>query len=50
MDSVEFKCSLHPDKILTSEWCEENCPRYYHCDTVAWATDEEIDNEHDAHR
>jgi len=50
MDSVEFKCSLHPDKMLTSEWCEENCPRYYHCDTVAWAMDEEIENEHDAHR
>jgi len=41
MDSVKFKCSLHPGELLTSDWCEENCERYYHCDTVAWADDEQ---------
>jgi len=54
MNNIEFQCSLHPNgvngELLTPEWCEENCEKYYHCDTVAWAMDEEAKDEHDAHQ
>ena len=32
-------CAAH-DEPRTFEWCEKNCPKYYSCDTVAWAGDE----------
>ena len=35
----EYMCCLH-ENPRTFDWCEENCARYYHCDTVAWALDE----------
>jgi len=38
-DECEFNCSLH-DTPRNSEWCEENCERYYNCDTIAWVGDE----------
>jgi hypothetical protein len=34
-----FMCCLH-DTPRTFDWCEENCDRYYSCDTVAQAGDE----------
>jgi len=34
----EYMCCLH-ETPRTFEWCEENCERYYSCDTVAWAND-----------
>jgi hypothetical protein len=34
-----YMCCLH-DTPRTSSWCEENCGRYYSCDTVVWAGDE----------
>ena len=34
-----YMCCLH-ETPRTFEWCEENCERYYSCDTVAWAGDE----------
>jgi len=39
LTDIEFPCSLH-DTPRTLDWCEENCPRYYSCDTVAWAQDD----------
>ena len=50
MSNIEFQCAHHPGKMLAPEWCEENCEKYYHCDTVAWAMDEEAKDEHDAHQ
>jgi len=41
MNTVKLQCSLHPGELLTAEWCEENCERYYHCDTVAQVDDEQ---------
>jgi hypothetical protein len=38
-DKDEFMCAGH-DTPRNSEWCEENCPKYYHCDTIAWVGDE----------
>ena len=38
-DSDEFMCAEH-ETPRNSEWCEKNCPGYYHCDTIAWAGDE----------
>lgn len=49
MYEAEYQCSLHPDKTLTIDWCEANCPKYYSCDTVAWANDEEVKNEQESH-
>lgn len=34
-----YMCCLH-ETPRTFNWCEENCERYYHCDTVVWANDE----------
>ena len=28
------------DEPRIFEWCEENCPKYSSCDTIAWADDE----------
>ena len=33
-----FTCCLH-ETPRDFDWCENNCGRYYHCDTVAWADD-----------
>ena len=30
----------HHDKPIFATWCEENCARYYSCDTIAQADDE----------
>lgn len=38
-DDFGFDCSLH-ESPRTLDWCENNCPRYYSCDTVASANDE----------
>ena len=38
-DKNSYPCSLH-DTPRTFDWCEENCDRYYSCDTVACAGDE----------
>jgi hypothetical protein len=34
-----YDCCLH-DTPRDLDWCEENCQRYYSCDTVAAALDE----------
>ena len=36
----EYNCCRHEDPV-TLEWCESNCERYYSCDTVASAIDED---------
>ena len=41
-----YNCCLH-DTPRTFDWCEENCERYYRCDTVAWAMDEQNDEKAD---
>lgn len=28
------------DTPRSFDWCEENCPKYSSCDTIAWADDE----------
>ena len=33
-----YPCCLH-DTLRTFDWCEQNCGRYYRCDTVAQAGD-----------
>ena len=38
-DGNSFMCCSH-ETARTFQWCEENCGRYYHCDTIAWANDE----------
>lgn len=38
-----FMCCLHGTQ-RDFDWCEDNCSRYSHCDTVAWARDGCIDN------
>jgi len=39
MDDFEYMCCLY-DTPRTFDWCEENCPKYYSCNTVLWADDE----------
>jgi len=34
----EYMCCLH-ETPRNFDWCEDNCERYYSCDTVAWADD-----------
>ena len=34
MSEYNIICSLHEDP-LTLDWCENNCNKYYICDTVA---------------
>lgn len=44
---IEFPCCLYDDP-RTLDWCEKNCPSYYHCDTVAMAIDELKEREGEA--
>ena len=41
-----LRCAAY-DEPRTFEWCENNCPKYSSCDTIAWAGDELklLDNE-----
>ena len=39
MKDDEYMCCLY-DTPRSLDWCEDNCERYYSCDTVAWANDE----------
>jgi hypothetical protein len=34
-----LRCAAY-DTPRSFVWCEENCPKYYTCDTIAWADDE----------
>jgi len=34
-----LRCSAY-DEPRSFDWCEENCPKYSSCDTIAWAEDE----------
>ena len=45
-DTDNFICCLH-DTPRDFCWCEENCARYYSCDTVAWAADESNEDKDD---
>ena len=36
-----LRCGAY-DTPRTFEWCEKNCPKYYSCDTIAWANDESM--------
>ena len=38
-DGNSYMCCLY-DTPRDFIWCEENCERYYKCNTVAWAGDE----------
>ncbi len=38
-DRDEFNCAAY-ETPRNTEWCEENCPRYYRCDTIAMVNDE----------
>ena len=37
--SDTLQCTAY-DEPRTFDWCEENCPKYSSCDTIAWAEDE----------
>lgn len=39
MTEFSYQCCLH-DSPRTLDWCEDNCSKYYRCDTVAMANDE----------
>ena len=41
--NATYKCCLH-DTPRDLNWCEENCGRYYSCDTVAAALDDIDEN------
>ena len=41
-----YMCCLH-ETLRTFDWCENNCDRYYSCDTVAWAADESNEDKYD---
>jgi len=38
-DGNSYMCCLHETPRIF-DWCEDNCIRYYSCDTVAWAGDD----------
>ena len=38
-DGNSYMCGMH-DTPRVFGWCEDNCSRYYQCDTVACAVDE----------
>ena len=44
MKDNEFMCGFY-ETPRNLDWSEDNCERYFRCDTVAWAGDELRDKE-----